>query len=116
VVDWNKDVKLSDLLGKQKQAEESIPESPEAPTPEEVQPAAAAPSPAPTPAAPVAVTPAPPAPPAPAQVTPTPVELEDTLTSSADAPGPTANVPWYKRELSFGKKSKSDTSKRAKAP
>jgi type IV pilus assembly protein PilM len=116
VVDWNKDVKLSDLLGKQKQAEESIPESPEAPTPEEVQPAAAAPSPAPTPAAPVAVTPAPPAPPAPAQVTPTPVELEDTLTSSADAPGPTADLPWYKRELSFGKKSKSDKPKRAKAP
>ena len=117
MVDWNKDVKLSDLLGrKQKQAEESIPESPEAPTPVELQPAAAAPSPAPTPAAPVAVTPAPPAPPAPAQVTPTPTELEDTLTSSAVAPDPTTNVPWYKRELSFGKKSKTDKPKGAKAP
>ena len=117
MVDWNKDVKLSDLLGrKQKQADESIAKTPEAPTPEEVQPAAAAPSPAPTPAAPVAVTPAPPAPPAPAQVTPTPVENEDTLTPSADAPDSTTNVPWYKRELSLGKKSKSEKPKRTKTP
>jgi type IV pilus assembly protein PilM len=116
VVDWNKDVKLSDLLGRKKEADDSIAEPPEASSPEAVQPAAAAPTPAPTPAAPVAVSPAPPAPPAPAQATPTPVELEETAPSIAEEPEAPTNVPWYKRELAFGKKSKSDKPKRAKTP
>src|SRR3954449_7231476 len=62
MVDWNKEVKLSDLIGrKPKSAQETI-----APAPEELAeddartaPASFA-SPAPTPAAPVAVSPAPP--------------------------------------------------------
>src|SRR4051794_30982971 len=114
MVDWNKDVKLSDLIGrKPKAAEESI-----APAPEEfgkdVQAAAETSAPpAPTPAAPVAVSPAPPAPPAPAQAPPTAVEAEPQPEptgerESAEPPTelepeiPTERVPWYKRELSFG--------------
>src|SRR3954467_15109810 len=119
MVDWNKDVKLSDLLGRKKApdtVDESIPETAEAPNEETIQPEAVAPTPAPTPAAPVAVSPAPPAPPAPAQVTPTAGELAETLTSSPDEPDAATDVPWYKRELSFGKKSKTDKPKRAKAP
>src|SRR3954471_14762378 len=116
MVDWNKDVKLSDLLGRKKSADDSIAQPTEASVPEEVQRTAVAPTPASTPAAPVAGSPAPPAPPAPAQVTPTAGELAETLTSSPDEPDAATDVPWYKRELSFGKKSKTDKPKREKAP
>jgi type IV pilus assembly protein PilM len=110
VVDWNKDVKLSDLLGrKQKDAAEPVAAGPERPSDEVVQPAAEAlPTPAPTPAAPVAVSPAPPAPPAPAQVissAPSVAEQPAVVDSDPDSE-PAESVPWYKRELSLGKNSK----------
>src|SRR3954452_24466172 len=66
MVDWNKDVKLSDLLGRKKAADtvdESIPETAEAAHEETIQPEAVAPTPAPTPASPAAVS----HPPAPAR-------------------------------------------------
>ena len=129
MVDWNKEVKLSDLIGrKPKSAEEAI-----APAPEELaeDDARTAPtsfaSPAPTPAAPVAVSPAPPAPPAPAQA-PTAVEPEphpeaEAEPESAQPPvgleaEPTAErVPWYKRDLSFGgKKDEKPKAKKSKQP
>src|SRR3954469_325727 len=68
MVDWNKEVKLSDLIGrKQKEDEEFTFPAPEAPILDEVQPAAeTSPPPGSTPAAPVAGSPAPPVPPAPA--------------------------------------------------
>src|SRR5919201_3606365 len=104
MVDWNKDVKLSDLLGrKPKDEEETIAPPSEGPASSEgeVRPEdEVSPMPAPTPAAPVAVSPAPPAPPAPAQVPPaTSLLLTDEAEVVEDS------VPWYKRELSFGRKS-----------
>src|SRR3954453_795703 len=120
MVDWNKDVKLSDLLGRKKAADtvdQSIPESAEAPNAKTIQPEAVAPTPAPTPAAPVAVSPAPPAPPAPAQVTPVAAVQEDTLPVTAEAVAAPPATPWYKADLSFGKKSKnSGDPKQKKAP
>jgi len=128
VVDWNKDVKLSDLIGrKQKEAEELAspeeltPRTPEVPIPDEVQPAVeTSPPPAPTPAAPVAVSPAPPVPPAPAQA---PAELTPVPEPSFDlAPEPEIEapagetVPWYKRELSLGRKPKAAKKPKAEKP
>ena len=129
MVDWNKDVKLSDLIGrKQKEAEELAspgerltPHTPEVPIPDEVQPAVeTSPPPAPTPAAPVAVSPAPPVPPAPAQA---PAELTPVPEPSFDlAPEPEIEapagetVPWYKRELSLGRKPKAAKKPKAEKP
>src|SRR6476661_761635 len=99
MVDWNKDVKLSDLIGrKHKDAEELAspeeltPHTPEVPILDEVQPAAeTSPPPAPTPAAPVAVSPAPPVPPAPAQA---PADLTPVPEPSFDpAPEPEIEAP-----------------------
>jgi type IV pilus assembly protein PilM len=91
MVDWNKDVKLSDLFGrKPKRDEETIAEGDVSPTP------------APTPAAPVAVSPAPPVPPAPAQVLP----ATDLLVPEAEEVGESESVPWHKREISFGRKAR----------
>jgi type IV pilus assembly protein PilM len=138
MVDWNKEVKLSDLIGrKQKEAEEltspeelaspedlSSPEelaspAPEAPILEEVQPAAETSlPPVSTPAAPVAVSPAPPVPPAPAQaaadITPDPEPSFDPAPEpEVEAPAG-ESVPWYKRELSLSRKPKAE--KPAKQP
>ena len=126
MVDWNKDVKLSDLIGrKQKEAEELA--SPEAPTPhtpevpilDEVQPAVeTSPPPASTPAAPVAVSPAPPVPPAPAQapadLTPVPEPSFDPASEPEIEAPAGETVPWYKRDLSFSRKPKAE--KPAKQP
>jgi type IV pilus assembly protein PilM len=107
MVDWNKEVKLSDLIGrKNKEADEGLlpvpsPESTPEPTPEVLaeDPVAAesSPMPAPTPAAPVAVSPAPPAPPAPAQAAPAIPQPEPEAVEPEGE-----RVPWYKRDLSFG--------------
>jgi type IV pilus assembly protein PilM len=125
VVDWNKEVKLSDLIGrKKKDADDDTFElapaqEPEAPSADEIHPAAEVsipPTPAPTPAAPVAVSPAPPVPPAPAQVTPTvvpeQVPVEDEPAAEAE------QVPWYKRDISFGrgKKAAKPKAKKEKQP
>ncbi|TMM26964.1 MAG: type IV pilus assembly protein PilM [Actinobacteria bacterium] len=99
MVDWNKEVKLSDLIGrKPKEAEETIATAPEERGADEVQPRAEPfTPPAPTPAAPVAVSPAPPVPPAPTQATPSdPEPVPETDPAAAE------RVPWYKRELSLG--------------
>jgi len=110
MVDWNKEVKLSDLIGrKNKEADESLvplppvpPREPTAEAPAEAPPAAeSSPTPAPTPAAPVAVSPAPPAPPAPAQAIPT-VTPEPEAEPEPEPEG--ERLPWYKRDLSFGGK------------
>jgi len=134
VVDWNKDVKLSDLIGrKQKEAEElaspeepTSPEelasrAPEAPILDEVQPAVeTSPPPAPTPAAPVAVSPAPPVPPAPAQaladLTPVPEPSFDPAPEPEIEAPAGETVPWYKRELSLGRKPKAGKKPKAEKP
>jgi type IV pilus assembly protein PilM len=128
VVDWNKEVKLSDLIGrKQKEAEELTPpeelasRAPEAPILDEVQPAVeTSPPPAPTPAAPVAVSPAPPVPPAPAQapadLTPDPeASFDPTPEPEIEAPAG-ETVPWYKRDLSFSRKPKAAKKPKAEKP
>ena len=96
MVDWNKEVKLSDLIGRKQKEELNDPA--EASILDEVQPAAEMPpSPGSTPAAPVAVSPAPPVPPAPTQATPSdPEPVPETDPAAAE------RVPWYKRELSLG--------------
>ena len=123
MVDWNKEVKLSDLIGrKNKEAEDTL-EPAQAPDTLAAVPAAAqsSPTPAPTPAAPVAVSPAPPAPPAPAQATPaaTPAPLpqrESELEPEVEAAGPEAErSPWYKRDISFGR-GKKDAKAKAEKP
>ena len=100
MVDWNKEVKFSDLLGRKPKE----PSAPEAPSADEVQSAAElSPPPAPTPAAPVAVSPAPPVPPAPAQATPFPAVPQRRPEQGPEPQAPGAEkVPWYKRELSLG--------------
>ncbi|HEY8235200.1 MAG TPA: hypothetical protein VIF85_01070, partial [Gaiellaceae bacterium] len=128
MVDWNKEVKLSDLIGrKQKEPEELTPpeelasRAPEAPILDEVQPAVeTSPPPAPTPAAPVAVSPAPPVPPAPAQapadLTPDPeASFDPTPEPEIEAPAG-ETVPWYKRDLSFSRKPKAAKKPRAEKP
>ena len=106
MVDWNKEVKLSDLIGrKNREVDEPLvplppvpPPEPTAEAPAEAPPAAeSSPTPAPTPAAPVAVSPAPPVPPAPAQAIP-------TVTPEPEPEPEGERVPWYKRDLSFGGK------------
>src|SRR2546421_8039911 len=126
MVDWNKEVKLSDLIGrKQKEAEELISSeeltssAPDAPILNEVQPAAeTSPPPVSTPAAPVAVSPAPPVPPAPAQATadlaPDPESWVDPESEPELEPPVGESAPWYKRELSFGKKPKAAKTKAEK--
>ena len=134
MVDWNKDVKLSDLIGrKQKEAEElaspeepTSPEelasrAPEAPILDEAQPAVeTSPPPAPTPAAPVAVSPAPPVPPAPAQaladLTPVPEPSFDPAPEPEIEAPAGETVPWYKRELSLGRKPKAGKKPKAEKP
>ena len=134
MVDWNKDVKLSDLIGrKQKEAEElaspeepTSPEelasrAPEAPILDEVQPAVeTSPPPAPTPAAPVAVSPAPPVPPAPAQahadLTPVPEPSFDPAPEPEIEAPARETVPWYKRDLSFSRKPKAAKKPKAEKP
>ena len=112
MVDWNKDVKLSDLFGRKPKDEMESP-LPEAPTADEAPPAAeVAPQPAPTPAAPVAVSPAPPAPPAPAQDPP----ATSLLLVPETAEVVEDSVPWYKRELSLGRKSGGKKPKAEKPP
>jgi type IV pilus assembly protein PilM len=109
MVDWNKEVKLSDLIGrKNKDAVEGFePAAASVPPPEPTPEAPAevvesSPMPAPTPAAPVAVSPAPPAPPAPAQAIPTPEPETQPVPEASDPEG--ERVPWYKRDLAFGGK------------
>jgi type IV pilus assembly protein PilM len=113
MVDWNKDVKLSDLFARRpKDEEEPLAPAPEASSADEALPEAEVSSlPAPTPAAPVAVSPAPPAPPAPAQVLPATSLL---VTEEVDVPEDT--VPWYKREISFGRKPRAKKPKAEKPP
>ena len=125
MVDWNKEVKLSDLIGrKQKAAEEAIAPAPDERSAHELQPAAeSSPPSAPTPAAPVAVSPAPPAPPAPAQALPSAVEHapepqpEVELQPDSEPEVPAERVPWYKRELSLGgNKGEKPKAKKQKQP
>jgi type IV pilus assembly protein PilM len=116
MVDWNKEVKLSDLIGRKKKdadddtfelAPEPAPE-PEAPSEVEIHPAAEVsvpPTPAPTPAAPVAVSPAPPVPPAAAQATST-VVPEPAPVEEAEPAAEPERVPWYKRDISLGRGNK----------
>jgi type IV pilus assembly protein PilM len=118
VVDWNKEVKLSDLIGrKNKEADELVePAAAPEPTPDALAevpvPAESSPTPAPTPAAPVAVSPAPPAPPAPAQAIPTATpEPEPEWVDPEDE-----RVPWYKRDLSFGRKKDAKPKTKAEKP
>src|SRR4051794_9329590 len=110
MVDWNKDVKVSDLFGrKPKTTEETISPAADDLGQDDIQtPAQSSAQPAPTPAAPVAVSPAPPAPPAPAQAPPpvsdalpVPVPAPERLTE-LEPETPAKRVPWYKRELSLG--------------
>jgi type IV pilus assembly protein PilM len=148
MVDWNKEVKLSDLIGrKQTEPEEESPVTQEATsftTPEASAPA--------TPEAPSSDAPAPPSPatpetPSPEEVqlavdlgatpasTPTPPPMPPVADSSAAPPPvleevaaaaasePELNaeaverVPWYKREISLGRKSdKPKAEKPAKQP
>jgi type IV pilus assembly protein PilM len=120
VVDWNKEVKLSDLIGrKQKEAEEPTLSEPEAPVVDEVEPEAEpSPSPEPTPAAPAAITSGPPATPPPQAIAdPTPAaEPRLEPEPEAELETPTETVPWYKRDVSFGKKPKAAGPKTPKQP
>ena len=124
MVDWNKEVRLSDLLGrKPKEVDETIASALDGQGADEVQPEAEPfTPPAPTPAAPVAVSPAPPVPPAPAQATssdPEPAPETDAASEPDAAPEVLSEqVPWYKRELSLGKRGakKPKAEKPAKQP
>jgi len=112
MVDWNKEVTFSDLLGRKPKeaAEETLAPASQPVDAHKVQPAAQPATPtASTPAAPVAVSPAPPAPPAPAQAAPTAAVPEPEV--EVEAP---AKVPWYKRELSLGGGKKPKAEKPAK--
>jgi len=149
MVDWNKEVKLSDLIGrKQTEPEEESPVTPEATS--FTTPEASAPT---TPEVPNSNGPAPPSPatpetPSPEEVqlavdlgttpasTPTPPPMPPVDDSSAAPPldleqvaaaaaasepeldaEPEARVPWYKREISLGRKSdKPKAEKPAKQP
>src|SRR6266550_5256502 len=100
MVDWNKDVKLSDLIARKQQhaAETTAPaEQPNA----DGEPAAERSAPAqPVPSASVPFSPAPPALPAATQAVPMP-EPEPDLEPEPDSPA-AERVPWYKREVSLG--------------
>jgi type IV pilus assembly protein PilM len=121
VVDWNKEVKLSNLIGrKQKEAEEPTLPAPEAPVLDEVQPEAEpSPPPGPMPAAPAAISSAPPVSAAQPQATadPTPaVEPRLEPESEPEPETPIETVPWYKRDVSFGRNPKAAKPKTAKQP
>jgi type IV pilus assembly protein PilM len=143
MVDWNKEVKLSDLIGrKQTEAEEASPATPVSPTsatPETPSPATPeTPSPAtpetPSPATPVTPSPAevqlavdlgtaPPSPPTPPLVdspAAPPSDLAHVVAAGGAAEldsAPEERVPWYKREISVGRKSdKPKAEKPAKQP
>ena len=132
MVDWNKEVKLSDLIGrKQTEAEETsaatpVPpsqptpatESPDTPvtpspeTPVTPSPDAEAPSPAEVQlAVDLGVAPASaPTPPVPVSAAMPPSDLEQVTTTGAPAASdleaaPEERVPWYKRDISLGRKS-----------
>ena len=132
MVDWNKEVKLSDLIGrKQTEAEETsaatpVPpsqptpatESPDTPvtpspeTPVTPSPDAEAPSPAEVQlAVDLGVAPASaPTPPVPVSAAMPPSDLEQVTTTGAPVASdleaaPEEHVPWYKREISLGRKS-----------
>jgi type IV pilus assembly protein PilM len=121
VVDWNKEVKLSDLIGrKQKEAEEPTLPAPAAPVFDEVQPEVEpSPSPGPTPAAPAAISSAPPVSAAPPEATPDPTPAAEPLLEPESEPEPeipVKTVPWYKRDVSFGRKPKAARPKTPKQP
>jgi type IV pilus assembly protein PilM len=101
VVDWNKDVELSQTLG-QRLKEGSSPAAPaeaaSAPLPAPEMPTFDAPELAPEVSAPPQPAPVVPAPPT-AQEIPSVAPVTRSQAPAADP------VPWYKRELSFGKKS-----------
>jgi type IV pilus assembly protein PilM len=121
VVDWNKEVKLSDLIGrKQKADKEPTLPVPDAPVLDEVQPEVEPSlSPGPTPAAPTPISSAPPvsAPPPQATADPTPAaEPRHEPESEPEPETPVGTVPWYKRDLSLGRKPKAARSKTPKQP
>jgi Type IV pilus assembly protein PilM len=120
VVDWNKEVKLSDLIGrKQKEAEEPTLPAPDAPVLYEAQPEVEpSSSPGPTPAVPTAISSAPPVSAAPqATADPTPAAEPRLEPESQPEPeAPAENVPWYKRDVSFGRKPKAARPKTPKQP
>jgi type IV pilus assembly protein PilM len=139
MVDWNKDVKLSDLFGRGKKQDEGAPEAsasltdeqPVAPAPAVPPPAPVAPAAAPEPAGetvviptqPVAA-PAPVAVPAPAPaVIPVPVPppapgVHPPVPAAELDPPAEEKVPIWKRELSFGggKKKQPKSEKQPKQP
>jgi len=121
VVDWNKEVKLSDLIGRKQKAEEepTLP-APDAPVLDEVQPEVEpSPSPGPTPAAPTAISSAPPVSAAPPQATADPTRAAEPRHEPESEPEPetpVVTVPWYKRDLSFGRKPKAARPKTPKQP
>jgi type IV pilus assembly protein PilM len=111
VVDWNKEVSLSDLFGRKRDAEkaaDAVAEAPSAPEPV-APPAPAAQAPVAIPAQPVPVAVAPAAAPAApgAEPTPPPAPGVHPRVPAAELPDPdeaAAKVPFWKRELSFGGK------------
>jgi hypothetical protein len=132
MVDWNKEVKLSDLIGrKQTEAEEASPATPVPPsqptpatespvtavtpspeTPVTSSPDAEAPSPAEVQlAVDLGVAPASaPTPPVPVSAAMPPSDVEQVTTTGAPVASdleaaPEERVPWYKREISLGRKS-----------
>src|SRR5947207_3774248 len=101
MVDWNKDVKLSDLIArKQEQAAETTAPAPEQPDAHGQRAAESSVPAEPTASASVPFSPAPPAPPAPTQEVPMP-EAELDLEPEPEAPT-AERVPWYKRDISLG--------------
>jgi type IV pilus assembly protein PilM len=119
MVDWNKEVKLSDLIGRKQKEAEELNDPGEPSIVDEVQPAAeTSPPPGSAPAAPVTVSPAPPVPPAPAtaDLTPAPEPWVDPEPEAELEAAVGDGVPWYKRELSFGKKPKAAKPKAEKPP
>ena len=120
MVDWNKEVKLSDLVGrKQKKADEPILPAPDAPVLDEVQPEAEPSTPAgPMTPAPAAISSAPPVSASPqATAEPTPAaEPRFEPESEPEPETPVETKPWYKRDVSFGRKPKAARPKTAKQP
>jgi type IV pilus assembly protein PilM len=121
VVDWNKEVKFSDLVGrKQREAEEPTFPVQEVPVLDEAQPEAEPPPPpGPMPAAPVASSSPPPVSAAPPpQPTPDQAPAAEPVEREAvpEPETPVETVPWYKRELSFGRKPKAARPKTAREP
>src|SRR5262249_5199860 len=112
---WNKDVRLSDLVGrKQKEAEEPTFPTPDVSAADEVQPPAQ-PSPAPVPMSPVEPSPVPPVPPREDLAARPEAALDPTCEPEPEAPSG-ESVPWYKRELSLGRKPKATKKPKAEQP